>query len=159
MAGIDLIPNQHLDGISLKKVFSGGNLPIRSLFWHYPHYGNQGGQPSSIIQKDKWKMIHYWEDGHNELYNLNTDSFEQFDLSSRHPEKTLALYDELSTWLLEVDSKFPIKDPDYDPNFNQARKKKVENYLLPKLENDRKKLFSKNFKPNSDWWGSKLTLD
>ena len=72
-------------------------------------------------------MIHYWEDGHNELYNLNTDSFEQFDLSSRHPEKTLALYDELSTWLVEVDSKFPIKDPDYDPNFNRARKKKVKN--------------------------------
>lgn len=159
MAGIDLIPNQHLDGISLKKVFSGGNLPIRSLFWHYPHYGNQGGQPSSIIQKDKWKMIHYWEDGHNELYNLNNDSFEKFDLASRHPEKTLALYDELSTWLVEVDSKFPIKDPDYDVNFNQARKKRIENNLLPKLENDRKKLFSKNFKPNPDWWGSKLTID
>ena len=75
MAGIDLIPNQHLDGISLKKVLSGRNLPIRSLFWHYPHYGNQGGQPSSIIEKDKWKMIHYWEDGHHELYKLNTDSF------------------------------------------------------------------------------------
>ena len=56
-------------------------------------------------------MIHYWEDGHNELYNLNTDSFEQFDLSSRHPEKTIALYDELSSWLVKVGSKFPIKDP------------------------------------------------
>ena len=159
MAGIDLIPNQHLDGISLKKIFTGGHLPVRSFFWHYPHYGNQGGKPSSIIQKDKWKMIHYWEDDHNELYNLNTDSIEQFDLSSKHPEKTLALFDELSNWLVKVNSKFPIKDPDYDPHFNYVRKKKIKNNLLPKLENDRRKLFSKNFKPNLDWWGSKLTID
>ena len=75
IAGIDLIRNQHEYWISFKKVFSKGNLQIISLFWHYPHYGNQGGQPSSIIEKDKWKMIHYWEDGHHELHKLNTDSF------------------------------------------------------------------------------------
>ena len=159
MAGMDLIPNQHLDGISLKKIFTGGHLPVRSFFWHYPHYGNQGGQPSSIIQKDKWKMIHYWEDDHNELYNLKIDSYEQFDLSSKHPEKTLALYNELSNWLIKVGSKFPTKDPDYDPDYNYARKKKIVDNLLPKLENDRKKLFSKHFMPNSDWWGSKVTID
>ena len=74
-------------------------------------------------------------------------------------KKTVALYDELSSWLVRVGSKFPIKDSDYDPNFNQARKKKIKNNLLAKLENNRKKLFSKNFKPNSKWWGSKLTID
>tara|TARA_S200000501_G_scaffold52779_2_gene42929 strand:- start:520 stop:738 length:219 start_codon:yes stop_codon:yes gene_type:complete len=71
----------------------------------------------------------------------------------------LALYDELSNWLTKVNSKFPNKDPDYDPRFNYAGKKKIENNLLSKLENDRRTLFSKKFKPNLDWWGCKLTID
>ena len=24
-------------------------MPERALFWHYPHYGNQGGAPAAVI--------------------------------------------------------------------------------------------------------------
>ena len=52
------------------RLLQGGQIAPRPLFWHYPHYGNQGGEPSSIIRKDDWKLIHYWEDDRNELYHL-----------------------------------------------------------------------------------------
>ena len=53
--------------ISLSTKWENGNggfqIAPRQLFWHYPHYGNQGGEPSSIIRQSDWKLIHYWEDG------------------------------------------------------------------------------------------------
>ena len=59
--------------------------PPRPLYWHYPHYGNQGGEPSSIIREGQWKLIHYYEDGRDELYNLQTDPGEQTDIAAQQP--------------------------------------------------------------------------
>ncbi len=36
---------ERLDGASLTPALRGEALPERSLFWHYPHYGNQGAPP------------------------------------------------------------------------------------------------------------------
>ena len=44
LAGLPLAPAQHRDGVSLATVLRGGELNrVAPLFWHYPHYGNQGG--------------------------------------------------------------------------------------------------------------------
>ena len=51
LAGLPLLPEQHQDGVSLAPVLKGERIAPRSLFWHYPHYGNQGGEPSSIIRQ------------------------------------------------------------------------------------------------------------
>ena len=40
-----------VDGKSLVPLLNGKAFAERSLFWHYPHYGNQGGDPSAIIRK------------------------------------------------------------------------------------------------------------
>jgi len=34
-----------VDGVSLLRVLNGEKLHDRSIFWHYPHYANQGGRP------------------------------------------------------------------------------------------------------------------
>ncbi len=62
-------------------VLKGGTIAERPLIWHYPHYGNQGGEPSSIIRLGDWKLIHYYEDGHEELYNLKNDEEETTDVA------------------------------------------------------------------------------
>ena len=77
LAGLELKPEQHVDGLSLKAAMQGKEMPKRDLFWHYPHYGNQGGEPSSIIRSSQWKLIHYYEDGRNELYKISDDIGEQ----------------------------------------------------------------------------------
>lgn len=159
LAGFDLLPEQHLDGVSLKKLLNGRTLPDRSLFWHYPHYGNQGGEPSSIILKDGWKLIHYWEDSRNELYHLSTDVSEKHDISKNNQEKTKSLFLELETLLNELSAQVPKKDSKYDNEAALERKKNIKNNLLPKLEAERKEYFLEGFSPNENWWGSKVTND
>ncbi|MEM9237066.1 MAG: sulfatase, partial [Verrucomicrobiota bacterium] len=82
LAGLPLKPKQHADGVSLLPVLKGGEIAERPLFWHYPHYGNQGGEPSSIIRSGDWKLIYYHEDGRQELYHLKDDIGEQKDLAA-----------------------------------------------------------------------------
>lgn len=114
LAGLELKPEQHVDGLSLKAAIQGQKLPQRDLFWHYPHYGNQGGEPSSMIRSGQWKLIHYYEDGRNELYNISDDLGEQSDLAATHPEKTRELAERLQSWLQEKQAKFPEKDMRYN---------------------------------------------
>jgi beta-glucosidase len=159
-ANIDLLPEQHVDGVSLKPLLenSAFEMPDRALFWHYPHYGNQGGEPSSIIRDNDWKLIHYWEDGRNELYNLKSDPFEQSDLAGKNPQIAGQLASKLISWLTEVNAELPDKDPDYDPEKARKRHDMIVNELMPKLEQQRKDILSAEFRPNDDWWGSKVTL-
>lgn len=159
LAGITLQPNEHKDGVSLKPLMSGKKLNKRSLYWHYPHYGNQGGEPSSIILEDNFKLIHYYEDSRNELYNLTDDPKERNDLSQINPEKTDTLYKKLNLWLAEVKANMPSHDPEYDAVKDKKRDSILVNRHLPYLESQRKKVLSNNFQPNENWWKSKVTID
>ncbi|MGC1204992.1 MAG: sulfatase [Flavobacteriaceae bacterium] len=159
-AQIDLIPNQHQDGISLKPIIEEGKTPNeRTLYWHYPHYGNQGGDPSSIIREGDWKLIHYYEDETNELYNMLDDSFEQNNLAEQFPEITNKLSSKLKNWLISVDAKFPEIDSEFDALKRAKYDKMIREKRLPNLEKERIEMLSKDFTPNKDWWGSKVTKD
>lgn len=159
-ANIALKPNQHVDGISLKPLIENTAQPSeRSLYWHYPHYGNQGGDPSSMIRKGDWKLIHYYEDGSNELYNLKDDAFEQNNLVEDYPDLSSTLYSNLKNWLVSVNAKHPEKDLQFNEEKRKIYETKIENKLLPKLEKERMQMLSEGFQPNQDWWGSKLTKD
>ncbi len=159
LASIKSLPGQHLDGVSLKPLMEGKSLPERPLYWHYPHYGNQGGDPSSIIREGKWKLIHYWEHDTDELYNLADDLGEQKDLSADNPDKTAALRKKLMDWLSKVDANMAMKDPEYNEELDRKRHQSIVNDLWPKLEKQRLDYLSEDFAPNEDWWGSKTTID
>lgn len=159
-ANLNLLPNQHLDGMSLKPLMQGSSqLPERPLYWHYPHYGNQGGDPSSIIRKGKWKLIHYYENNSNELYDLELDPFEQINLANSFPDVSENLYTALKTWLTEVDAKYPVIDVEFDTEKRKKYEEFVKTKKLAALENERKKMLQSDFSPNKDWWGSKITID
>ena len=87
LTGIQLLPEEHADGVSLLPLLKGESIAEHPLFWHYPHYGNQGGEPSSVIRESEWKLIHYYEDGRNELYNLQTDLQETTNLANIYTDK------------------------------------------------------------------------
>lgn len=104
-----------VDGTSLLPLLSGtGTLERQTLYWHYPHYHHS--TPASAIRSGNWKLIHFYEDGRDELYNLATDLSEYEDLSSAEPEKTAALRKMLQMWLTEVGARLPTPNPDYDPD-------------------------------------------
>ena len=115
VAGVQPQPGQVLDGMSLVPLLKGGALPERALFWHYPHYGNQGGAPSAAIRRGDWKLLEWYEDQRSELFNLADDMGEQTDLAQTQPARAAALRDELHVWQRQVGAKFPTPNADHDP--------------------------------------------
>jgi arylsulfatase A-like enzyme len=116
MAGLDLRPRQHTDGVSLVPLLRGGDtLDREAIFWHYPHYGNQGGTPGSSVRAGDYKLIEFFEDGSVELYNLREDIGEDHDLSEEEPEVTARLRGMLSTWRARAEAKTPQPNPEYVP--------------------------------------------
>lgn len=159
LAGLGQLPDQSKDGISLKPLFESKKLIKRPLFWHYPHYGNQGGEPSSIIRKGDYKLIHYWEDGHNELYNLAKDSGEQNNIADNEPEIQVQMSRELMKFLENVKANIPVKDSTFDEALAKKMHRDRVQKLLPRLEAQRKEFLAPDFLPNEDWWNSKTTKD
>lgn len=155
-----LLPEQHIDGVSLKPILEGKELKLdRPLFWHYPHYGNQGGNPSSIIRVNNWKLIHYWEDGSEELYDLATDVGEKNDVLQAHPDIAKSMSAKLLDWLNKVSANLPMKDPEYNLKLANERQRNIIKEKWPALETQRLEVLSDDFQPNEDWWASKVTKD
>ncbi len=162
LAGLQTPSGQIIDGKSLLPLLEGGEsreLSERDLFWHYPHYGNQGGDPSSIIRSGDWKLIHYYEDDRDELYHLGSDPGEQKDVVAGHAARVKDLRARLDQWLIDVDAKLPTHDPQYDRTKEEAHLRKLEHELMPTLEEQHAEYLNPDWQPNDDWWGSQVTID
>ncbi|MFO8055904.1 MAG: sulfatase [bacterium] len=108
MAGLPLRPDQHVDGASLCPLLRGEEgLGRDSVYWHYPHYSNQGGKPSAAIRSGPYKLIEFYHDPRVELYNLDDDISEEHDLSEKIPAKAQELRSRLRRWQKEVDARMP----------------------------------------------------
>ena len=153
-AGLTVEPTQPIDGQDLSPLLNGNSLPERSLYWHYPHYGNQGGDPSSVVQRGDYKLIHYWEDGHDELYNLAADPAEQHDVAAEQPRRTAELRDSLLAFLTDRGARYPTPDPTYDPVLAEQKDRYFRDTLMSQLEQQRLDMFREDWQPNPDWWGS-----
>ena len=116
MAGLPLKPKQHIDGVSLVPLLKGKKkINRKAIFWHYPHYGNQGGSPGGAVREGDYKLIEFYEDNRAELYNLKTDISERKNLTEKMPEKAAKMRKMLQTWRKDVDAKMPRPNPDYAP--------------------------------------------
>ncbi len=156
LAGLPLRPDQHSDGVSLLPLLKGRKIPERDLIWHYPHYGNQGGEPSSIIRRGEWKLIHYYEDDREELYNLKTDLAEKINVAVDNQLMVKELSAKMFKYLAEVGAKFPVKDPVYSAEDEKNYLEGIVRTKLPQLEEQRRKILSGNFDPENNWWGSRV---
>jgi arylsulfatase A-like enzyme len=114
MAGLPLRPNQHSDGVSLLPLLNGANsLEREAIYWHYPHYGNQGGTPGSSIRTGDYKLIHFFEGDRLELYNLRADISEEQDLAAEMPALAEKLSTQLASWRQRCEARMPQVNPDY----------------------------------------------
>src|SRR5207253_3875106 len=62
------VPGGKRDGWSLVPIFQGEKMKDRAIFWHYPHYANQGSRPGGAVRFKEFKLIEFYEDGRRELY-------------------------------------------------------------------------------------------
>ncbi|NLZ05185.1 MAG: sulfatase [Phycisphaerae bacterium] len=114
IAGLPAAPQQHLDGRSMVALLrQQGPQKDRALYWHYPHYGNQGGSPGGAIRLGDYKLIEFYEDHRVELYNLRDDLGEKKDLSGAMPEKAAELRRMLHEWRNKVGAAMPTPNPNH----------------------------------------------
>lgn len=111
--GLPFDRNQHRDGVSLVSLLLGSKLEERPLYWHYPHYGNQGGAPGGSVRNGDWKLIEWYEDGSRELFDLSKDLSETTNLAAKYPDKAKELAASLAAWRKDVQALMPTPNPDY----------------------------------------------
>ncbi len=138
--GCDLLPtfaalagtqSGPVDGISLAPLFRDENhmLPQRAMIWHFPFYHPESGfakapakigandfvtsqtRPHSAIRLGRHKLLHFYEDGRDELYDLETDPGESRDLATAKPLVTTDLRDQLDEYLKKTRARLPTAKP------------------------------------------------
>jgi arylsulfatase A-like enzyme len=116
LAGVKLPSDPGTDGVSLVSLLErAGPLTRDSLFWHYPHYSNQGGKPGGAIRDGEFKLIEFYESGYLELYNLADDPGETKNLAGAQPQRANDLARKLADWRRRLHADMMTTNADYEP--------------------------------------------
>ncbi len=109
VCGLALLPTQHVDGVSFAHLLAdpGAKHDRPPLFWHYPHWGNQGGIPCSAIRDGDWKLITSAWKKSPELYNLVEDPGERKNLAVARPDKLAELQAKLDAYRKDTQALLP----------------------------------------------------
>lgn len=105
----------NIDGMDISSLFQdpGSHLSRDALYWHYPHFSNQGGRPGGAVRAGDWKLIENYEFGDLELYNLKDDIGEARNLAGIQPERSQKMLEMLGAWRKSVDANMPRPNPEY----------------------------------------------
>lgn len=105
------------DGVDLGPALR-GETPVEraALYWHYPHYSNQGGRPGGAIRAGEYKLIEFYEQGRRELYHVAKDVGESRNLAAEQPQRVEELAAKLDAWRRSVGARMPTPNPAYRPH-------------------------------------------
>ena len=98
----------------------------RKMFWHYPHYSNQGGKPGSAIRAGNYKLIYNYEDDDIELYDVVKDIGEKNNIAGVNRKIVKRMNKELLLWLKQNTALFPNKNPGFKPDTQKESKAQDE---------------------------------
>lgn len=106
------LPAVELDGLSLlAHLRSGARRGLErerpGFVWHFPHYRSRDIPPYSILRLDEWKLLYWWEGARSELYNLESDPYEQNDRAQAEPERAERMRVALMEELARLGAKLP----------------------------------------------------
>jgi len=107
MCGLPLMPQQHAGGISITPLFKNKKIVRDALYWHYPHYGNQGGFPGSAMRMDNWKLVQNFESGAIELFDLSKDISEKNNVADKEKAVVTKMMVMLNNWRKENNAIMP----------------------------------------------------
>ena len=101
MAGLQLHPENHIDGIDISEAIKGNTFSReKPIFWHSPagRPKRTGDENSSVVRLGDYKLVDWYDKGIIELFNIKNDIGEQNDLSKDNPEKVKELKKLLDDW-------------------------------------------------------------
>jgi arylsulfatase A-like enzyme len=132
----DKRPFAQFDGTSLDGlILRGEALAVRPLYWHLPHYCNQGSRPAGAIREGDWKLIEQYEDGKLELFNLADDPGEATDVAAKHPNRVAELRGKLEAWRRGVSAQGNAANPSFS---GTAWRKLYEDFDVSREAPDKK---------------------
>ena len=108
-----LYEEQHIDGVSILPLLEGKVVRRDPIYWHSPHYFNQGGYPFSAIMDGDWKYIYRYDLETSYLYNLKKDIGEKDNVIHKNKKEANRLKSLLTTYLKEVNALYPKENPNY----------------------------------------------
>ena len=93
---------RELDGQSFASLLRGKEEKARRMFWHFPHYTNQGGRPGGAVRDGDWKFVVHYDTEKAELYHLAHDPGEKRDLAKENEERVKEMRRHLDAWIESV---------------------------------------------------------
>jgi hypothetical protein len=127
---------EKLDGANLVGLLLKGTAPPpRALYWHQPHYTNQGGRPAGAVRAGDWKLIEHYENGACELYNLATDLGEATDLAGKEPARVAELRGKLEKWRRDVGAQRNTANPKFNGKLWASLYRDVDSSRLTLADN------------------------
>lgn len=111
LANLPLLKQQHTDGVSIAPLFENKKIKRDALYWHYPHYGNQGGSPGAAIRMGKWKLIEWYENNTIELFDLQNDAGENSNVAATNTATKNKLLKMLHNWQKKQNAAMPLVNP------------------------------------------------
>ncbi len=123
MTGLKPLPAQHVDGLDFSSAVKNPALDQQrpAIFWHYPHWGNQGGIPGSVVRLGDWKYIEYYWGKEPELFNLRTDIGERKNLAKDHPQELERLQAQLEKFRMETQAIAPTHGDAYEKDLKDVK--------------------------------------
>lgn len=119
--GHDPLPEQHKDGVSFLDYLENPEKKpsVRPMFWHYPHWGNQGGSPGTAVRAGKWKLIRWDWPERIELFDLEADPGERNNLAANEPEIVGDLTSRIKNFYGVTKALQPHKNPGFKGKFEK----------------------------------------
>jgi arylsulfatase A len=107
-----------LDGGSLAKLLRRESLAVTGrdaeLFFHFPHYQvGKGSTPMSAVRIGNLKLMHFYETGEDQLFDLQNDLGEERDLAKEQPGKVRSMRRALRDYLKHVKAPMPRLNPEF----------------------------------------------
>ena len=96
-----------LSGQSFVELLKGNDMKHKPVFWHSPHYFNNGGYPFSAVYKDGWKYVYRYDLNKEYLYNIHNDISELDNKVETETNRRNKLRKLLDRYLKEVKAKYP----------------------------------------------------
>ena len=103
------------DGPSFAAVLAGRGHASRPMFWHFPHYTNQGSRPGGAVCDGDWKLIEHYDTGAKELYDLGDDPSETRNVVAQQPGRATEMQRQLHAWVRSVNAQTNTPNPEFDP--------------------------------------------
>ncbi len=105
-----------VDGVTLVPLLNSGTNAPRPLFWHYPHYSNQGGKPGGAIREGDFKLIEFYETGRVELFDLKSGENRNLAEDPAHAARVKAMVSKLDAWRIKTGAQMMLPNPAYRPS-------------------------------------------